>query len=167
MPYNNPLRNQWQQRHKISEKSLNKVSLNKLITKNNKNTDNLSTLNRRNANTLKKLGVSCQNLSSGNNTPERNFSAKSLSKSLSKSEHDLSARKISTDSTTGLKASVSRFDIMTKFFNFNKSNKIEPLSSTTIKQSSSMDLSKRTERVGWMKNISNYFAKKTRRSSDR
>lgn len=159
MPSNNPLRNQWQ-RNNVSSQQLVKNSVND--SNNDKNT-----LNRRNANTLKKLGVSCQNLSSGNNTPERNFSAKSLTKALSKSEHDLSARKISTDSTTSMKASVSRFDIMAKFFNFNKNNKIEPFSTTTTAKQSSMDLSRRAERVGWMKNISNYFAKKTRRSSDR
>lgn len=172
MPYNNlnnsPSRNQWQ-RNKIAEKSFNNASQ-QLVRNNlssNKIDTNIGTLNRRNANTLKKLGVSCQNLSSGTNTPERNFSAKSLSKNLSKSEHDLSLRKISTDSTSGMKASVSRFDIMSKFFNFNKNNKIEPIGSLTEKQSSTMDFSKRSERVGWMKNISNYFAKKTRRSSDR
>ncbi|XP_063706181.1 uncharacterized protein LOC134835240 [Culicoides brevitarsis] len=127
---------------------------------------NPGTLNRRNANSLKKLGISCQNLSSGRNSPERNVSAKSLSKNLSKSEHDL-CRKTSTDSTTSIKASVSRFDIMTKFFSFNKNNKIEPITSVEIPKAGVMDFTKRAERVGWMKNISNYFAKKTRRSTDR
>lgn len=163
---NTPSRNQWQ-RNKIAEKSFNNAS--QQLVRNNlvKNTTDTGTLNRRNANTLKKLGVSCQNLSSGTNTPERNFSAKSLNKNLSKSEHDLSARKVSTDSTTGMKATVSRFDIMTKFFNFNKNNRIEPIGPVTLKQSSTMDFNKRAERVGWMRNISNYFVKKKRRSSDR
>lgn len=146
------------------------VSPNKNNNNLRKNSEDIGTLNRRNVNTLKKLGVSCQNLSSTTNTPERNFSAKSISKTLSKSEYDLSSRKISSDSTnsTGIKSSVSRFDIMTKFFNFNKNNKIEPIMSSLAKQSATnTELSKRVERVGWMKNISNYFAKKTRRSSDR
>lgn len=138
--------NKWQ--NKVPEKSINSRLQNEL--NNLRNTS--GQFNQRNFGTLKKFGVSCQNLPSATSVVETNLSAKNM-KNLSKSEVNLSAK------NTPIKN--SRFELMTKFFGFNKNNKIDPIVSSSLE--GKIDDKNRT---GWMKNISNYFIKKSRRTSN-